>query len=287
MGVSGEALADYGSTLKARDWVRFLATHIMPTPALQHFLNSTGRVVHHLNTLVVGLSAVEVGAATKPTSMDITWAPSDPITSSRQARAFALRSTLVFLAEEINEYIDQITKYPGLKRPSDWSDKKKADRIVWVHQHLEIEADFLMVGAVLVAHWRNRAVHNLSGSRLTDAQKRILISTSEVLGKEFKNLDPHRLLDDFEKNMPSLKDVSSLVAMTIRCVKRLDESIREPSSADDVKEWLDALDLSTQLDRVRRIAMSKGEASAGVETFLRTNCPELLEPYKYYCTGNP
>lgn len=257
----------------------------MPTPALQPFLDSTGRIVHHLNTIIVGLSSVEAGTATKPVSLDITWAPKDLTTSSRQARAFALRSTLVFLAEEINTYVDRITRYPGLTRSSDWDSKKKADRLVAVQRQLKLEDDFLLVGAVLIAHWRNRNIHGQSGARLTEAQRQILIDAKETLKTEFKNLDSQRLLDDFDKDSPSLKDTSSLVAMAIRFVKRLDESIPEPSSAEEVDKWLVALGLKEQLDRVSRVAAAKGKEAVGVETFLRTNCPELLSSYAFYC-GN-
>ena len=257
----------------------------MPTPALQPFLDSTGRIVHHLNTIVVGLSSVEAGHATKPAGLDITWAPKDLVTSSRQARAFAMRSTLIFLAEEINSYIDQITKYPGLTRTNDWDSKKKADRLVAVQRQLKIEDDFLLVGAVLIAHWRNRNVHGQSGAKLTEAQRKILLDAKETLKSDFKNLDVQRLLDDFEKDSPSLKDTSSLVAMAIRFVKRLDESIPEPSSADEVNQWLVALGLKEQIERVSRVAAAKGKEDVGVATFIRTNCPELLNSYCFYC-GN-
>jgi hypothetical protein len=255
----------------------------MPTPALQPFLDATGRIVHHLNTIVVGLSSVESGVATKPASMDITWLPRDVITSSRQARAFALRSTLVFLAEELNSYVDQITRYPGLNRSGDWDSKKKADRLIAVQCQLMIQEDFIFVGAVLVAHWRNRNIHGQSRAKLTNAQRKILLDANETLKTEFKNLDAHRLLDDFDADSPSLKDTSSLVAMAIRFVKRLDQAIPEPTSAAEVNKWFVALGLSEQLDRVRRVAAAKGKESVGIETFIRTNCPELWNSYSYYC----
>jgi hypothetical protein len=257
----------------------------MPTPALKPFLDSTGRIVHHLNTIVVGLSAVESGAVSKPATMDITWAPRDVVTSSRQARAFALRSTLVFLAEELNSYIDQITRYPGLTRSSDWDSMKKADRFVAVQRQLKLQDDFNLVASVLIAHWRNRNIHGPSGAKLTHAQRKILIDAEETLKIEFKNLNAQRLLDDFDADSPSLKDTSSLVAMAIRFVKRLDQAIPEPTSAEKVNEWFVALGLHEQLDRVRRVAAAKGKEAVGVETFIRTNCPELLSSYLYYC-GN-
>jgi hypothetical protein len=256
----------------------------MPTPALQPFLDATGRIVHHLNSIVVGLSAVEAGTAVKPATMDITWAPNDPRTSSRQARAFALRSTLVFLSEEVNTYLDSLSTFPGVKRPADWQSKSKTERLLAVWRVLRLEDDFILVGALLVGHWRNRNVHRKSNARLTEAQRKLFLDAASDIRKDFKNLDPQRTLNDFEKDIPTLKDVSSLTAMTIRCVKRLDEAVPQPKSAEELEEWFAALGLSEDLDRVRRVSSAKGKEVVGVSTFLRTHCPELLDAYTYYCT---
>lgn len=255
----------------------------MPTPALQPFLDATGRIVHHLNAIVVGLSAVEAGTAVKPATMDITWAPHDPRTSSRQARAFALRSTLVFLSEEVNTYLDRVTTFPGVKRPADWKDKNKTERLLAVWRLLKLDEDFILVGALLVGHWRNRSVHRKSNARLTDVQRKLFLDAANEIGDRFKNLDPQRTLEDFARDTPTLKDVSSLTAMTIRCVKTLDEAVPAPKSAEEVNEWFSALGLADDLDRVRRVSGAKGKETVGVLTFLRTHCPDLLEAYNYYC----
>ena len=256
----------------------------MPTPALQPFLNAVGRIVHHLNAIVVGLSAVESGAASKPETMHITWAPNDPQTSARQARAFALRSTLVFLSEEVNGYLDSLTTFPGVGRPGDWESKSKTDRLIAISRHLNLEEDFILVGALLVGHWRNRNIHRKSSARLTDTQRKVFVEAWEEIGKNFKNLDPKKTLEHFENDTPTLKDVSSLTAMAIRCVKRFDEAIPEPKSAEEVNDWLSALDLLEDLDRVRRVSIAKQKEEVGVSTFLQTHCPELLNSYNYYCT---
>ncbi|TCT05737.1 hypothetical protein [Paralcaligenes ureilyticus] len=257
----------------------------MPTPALQPFLDATGRIVHHLNAIVVGLSAVEAGKAVKPATMDISWSPLDPRTSSRQARTFALRSTLVFLSEELNAYLDHLTAFPSVGRPEDWDSKSKADRLMAVWRLLRLEDDFTLMGVTLVEHWRNRIIHRKSNAHLTDAQRKMFVDAVKEIGENYKNLDPKRTLENFEKNAPTLKDVSSLTAMAIRYVKMLDEAVPEPKSADEVINWLSALNLSDALDRVRRISSAKGKEEVGVSTFFRTHCPELLDAYTYYCTN--
>lgn len=257
----------------------------MPTPALQPFLDSTGRIVHHLNSIVVGLSAVETGVAVKPTTMDITWSPNDLRASSRQARAFALRSTLVFLSEELNSYLDLLTTFPGINRSSDWESKSKTDRLLSVWRLLSLEENYILVGALLVGHWRNRIIHRKSKARLTDAQRAIFVNAAGEIGESFKNLDPMKTIEAFDKDMPTLKDVSSLTAMVIRCVKKLDGAVPEPKNAEEVAQWLSALGLSVDLERVRRVSSAKGKEKVGVATFLRTHCPELLDAYNCYCSS--
>ena len=87
----------------------------MQTPALRQFLDEVGKVVHHLNSIAVGLSAVERGLATKPMELDISWHPADLIASGRQARSFALRSTIVMVSELLGEYIAQVASFPSCK----------------------------------------------------------------------------------------------------------------------------------------------------------------------------
>ena len=110
----------------------------------------------------------------------------------------------------------------------------------------------------------------------------LFVNSADKIGENFKNLDPMRTLDDFEKDTPTLKDVSSLTAMTIRCVRKLDDAVPGPNSAEDVAMWLSTLGLSDDLDRVRRMSSAKGKEQVGVSTFLRTRCPELLDAYIYY-----
>lgn len=257
----------------------------MPTPALQPFLDATGRIVHHLNTIVVGLSAVEAGTALKPDAMDITWSPQSLQTSSRQARSFALRSTLVFLAEEINAYLDRVTTYPGVGRTADWSSKDKSERLLAVWRQLGIDEDFAFSGLTLVGHWRNRIVHRRSNASLTSSQRSVFLAASDEVKSKYKGFDPQKALKDFESDTPTLKDVSSLTAIAIHSIRRLDSAVPQPQSEEEVKRWLVALGLQESLDRIRRVSAARGKKEVGVTTFLRTNCPELLEAYVYYC-GN-
>jgi hypothetical protein len=257
----------------------------MITPALQSFLDQTGKIVHHLNTIAVGLSAVETSVAKKPDGLDISWNPHDVVASGRQARAYALRATIVTVAEEIGSFISGLSKYPGVML--DLSTKKERwEKFAAVKDRFSLAENHLYLGPLLVIHWRNRIIHRSSNAGLTKAQRDAFIQESQFVQDNYKNLDPSLVLRHFERNSPTLKDVSSLIAMSINCAKSVSDLIQSPTSAEEVKNWIECLSLTRDLDRVRRVGASKGKERQSVAAFLTTHCPSLLEPYFFYIGDN-
>jgi hypothetical protein len=254
----------------------------MKTPELKLFLKQVGKVVHFLNTVVVGLSAVESGDVTKPDAIDISWHPANVVASSRQARAFVMRSTLVMVAEELGNYISRTILSPACLGITCHGDSR-SDKLDALRTYFSLKEDHLFLGPLLVVHWRNRIIHSNSKANLTKSQRTILIEESPLIKGKYKNLDPILLLDHFDKNTPTLKDVSSLVAMTINFVKSIDQAIPEPASKSEVMKWIKHLDLESELDRVKRVSKNKGKLKQGVEVFLDTYFPSLKKAYFQYC----
>ncbi|MYN14964.1 hypothetical protein GSY71_17645 [Pusillimonas sp. TS35] len=256
----------------------------MKTPALRPFLDSVGHVVHYLNTIAVGLAGVESGVCTKPETLDISWNPKDIKSSSRGARAFALNSAIVFLAEELGAYTNTILGCPGFKSIALPKDPDRAQKFIALHQHLELPEDQLFLGCLVAIHWRNRIIHKRSNAGLTKTQETALISDySSVLYADYKHLDAKLLLEHFSKKLPSLKDVSSLIALSINCVRRIEEAIPEPKSSQDVEDWLSHLKLSSDLDRVIRASVNTPRPEQAVTNFFTTRCPELAGAYALFC----
>ncbi|MBS0416360.1 MAG: hypothetical protein JSR66_01515 [Proteobacteria bacterium] len=257
----------------------------MMTPALQNFLDQTGKMVHYLNTIAVGLSAVEAGVAKKPVGLDISWSPHNVVASARQARAYALRATIVTVAEEIGSFISDLAKYPGVML--DLSTKKERwEKFAAVKDHFSLAEDHRYIGPLLVIHWRNRIIHRNSNAGLTKAQRDAFIEETRVVKDNYKNLDPSLVLEHFERNTPTLKDVSSLIAMSINFAKSVSGLIQGPTSAEEVTKWIECLSLTGDLDRVRRVGASKGKEHQSVTAFLTTHCPSLLAPYFFYIGDN-
>jgi hypothetical protein len=257
----------------------------MQTPALRQFLDEVGKVVHHLNSIAVGLSAVERGLATKPMELDISWHPADLIASGRQARSFALRSTIVMVSELLGEYIAQVASFPSCKNLVLPPKGERDQKLEAVKNFFSISEPELFLGPLLIVHWRNRIIHRKSNAGLTKSQRDQFVACKDVLLQSYKNLDPVQLLEHFNGNSPTLKDTSSLVAMTINFAKHVDGAVKMPSSKDEVMEWIEFLDIKNQLDRTKRVSGAKGKLEVGLRSFLDTHCPFLTDSYFTHVEG--
>jgi hypothetical protein len=256
----------------------------MKTPALRPFLDSVGHVVHYLNTIAIGLAGVESGVCTKPATLDISWNPKDIKSSSRGARAFVVNSAIVFLAEELGAYTNTILGCPGFKSIVLPKDPDRAEKFIALHQHLKLHEDQLFLGGLIAIHWRNRIIHKRSNAGLTKAQETALLNDySSVLYSDYKHLNAKLLLEHFSKKLPSLKDVSSLIALSINCVRRIEEAIPEPKSSQDVEDWLNHLKLAGELKRFLRSTVNVKQPEHAVMNFLNTHCPELARAYALFC----
>lgn len=93
------------------------------------------------------------------------------------------------------------------------------------------------------------------------------------------------LLCHFEEGRPTLKDVSSLIAMTINLARAVDAKISSDLDKNDLDAWLSHLGLDVDIERVR--AETKPEKlSASIRRLFSSRAPILLSGYvKYHCDG--
>lgn len=254
----------------------------MKTPAFKPFIHDVGKVVHHLNTIAVGLSGVESGICKKPPGLDISWDPSDVRASSRGARSFALKSTIVFVAEELSTYTNKIIGSPNIGEVELPKKADKSQRFECLCKHIGISDLHLVYGPLLLIHWRNIVIHKNSNASLSSNQKQSFKTTKDILMSQYKNLSVDKLLEHFHKKQPTLKDVSSLTAMTINCVKEIENKISEPLSKEDVGNWLKHLKLYDGYARIIRVAKNKPDPNKTICNYFTTNCPELKAAYLKY-----
>lgn len=260
------------------------------SPPLASFLRSLGKVQHHLHTAVVGLSAVERRVATKPDDLDITWKPNDPVNSAREARQFVLRAALIFLAEELKEYATRILKYRAIASAETFAPPSDlADRIRALVKSVVLEPRYLIIAPLIACHWRNRIVHRSSNAQLDAAEKQILLDSAEAVSKGYKGIDVGRLLADSEANRPTLKDVTVVLAMSIRFVECVDSFLPPIDSARKVREWLEAEGVLTGVLKLEKQTANQGEPNARrrARQYLLTIAPGLADSYYEHGAAEP
>jgi hypothetical protein len=163
------------------------------------------------------LDAVENGYP-KPDGLDISWNPTDRKIASRKTRKFVLESVLINLSEAINQYIVALSKLPRFNAIRAAWHEPKADSSVWkkltdISTNILGDKEYLIPASVLAVHWRNRIVHDSSRAKLTTQQKALLQKNEEVIAAKYRGLSVDCLLCHFEEARPTLKDVSTLIAM--------------------------------------------------------------------------
>ena len=255
----------------------------MKTPAYKPFIDSVGKTVHYLNTIAVGLFGVESGNCTKPEELNVSWNPSDIKHSSRDARQFTLKATIVFVAEELCAYNSQIIGSPNIGNIPLPKDADRSQKHLALTEHLKINDPALMLGPLLLIHWRNRIIHKKSTAKLTSSQILNFKNANAEIKAKYKNLCTEKLLQDFEKGLPTLKDISSLIAMTINYVHAIEKLIPEPESKKDLENWLKNLGLFEQYERAQKVSLNKPDPSRYMANFFTTHCPNLLTAYKLFC----
>lgn len=252
---------------------------------LRDFLVTVGEAVANLNTTVVGLDAVERGHE-KPETLSISWNPHDRVTAARKARRFVVEAVLVRVAEALSEFISATAQLPRF-RPlrTRWNNNTSlAEKLADVATTVLGDQNSLAAGAALLIHWRNRVVHPRSRASLTPRQIQTLQDASEEIEEEFAGLSVARLLSDFEAGTPTLKDISSLIAMSIKMARRTSEKV-DISSEEDLDALLEYYGLKSRIaGLVAQTTPAKRDAS--VLRLLQSAVPGLAEPYRRLRTSS-
>lgn len=260
------------------------------TQPLRCFLREVGEAVANLNTTVVGLDAVENGHK-KPDGLNISWNPADPKSAARKARRFVLEAVLVRVSEALAQYVATVAKLSRFDTCREsWSKKEIAGKknepsIAEKLTDIAIETVgsdcYKTFGACLLIHWRNRVVHSKSQATLTPNQIKTLKKSSKDIETNYSDLSIERLLEDFKTGKPTLKDISSLIAMTIRLVRLVDENVKDYSK-NDLETLLDHYGLYEQIEKIRA-ETSPEKTTASVKRLLKVTAPGLGESYeKFY-----
>lgn len=198
----------------------------MESEGLNKFLEIVGDAVHSVNTICVGLSSVASGTAVKPCDLTIGWSSSNPDTAAAKARLFTLRASLVFVEEALLKYLDFLeaclTDEP--KIAAALASEGAAERVISVSKFLSNAEPYWWPMVVLLIRWRNKVVHE-STTRLTVHQTNLLTSNADALKDKHAGIEISQTLSNFESGQITLKDFTTLIAVTVRFVRVLDEEL--------------------------------------------------------------
>lgn len=269
------------------------------TQALADFLNVVGNGIADLNTIAVGLAAIGDDHS-KPEGLNISWAPKDPLAAARKARKSAVHAAMVVTVEALNQYVRAVTKLPRFgDLIADWSARKPAPSAAEKFSELatvlfsslersnssRYETRFRTCCVMLLIHWRNRHVHTDSNADLTHQDKALLHANAQRISGEYAGLNVDQLLGDFVVNRPTLKEATTLIAMTIQEVRALDAAVYTCRELADLNAWLDHYKLNDRIEKIRR-ETKPSKQHASVLQMLRTHAPQLREWYESIVPGS-
>lgn len=250
--------------------------------ALNQLLDDIGKASFYLNTIIVGLDAVEHGHK-KPATLDIMWEPTDPKLAARMARHFAVEAFMVRASEALSAFIKAYAVLPRFTSiTTNWnSSTGLVEKIDDLGSFLIGSNNYLVSGAVVLVLWRNRIVHNGSFS-LPQKHVKILNDESRAIYDAYRHLDVSKLLDHARDSRPTLKDVSCLIAITINLVREMDRHVYGSFGKDDVVAWIAHLGLDTAIRKVVRETVPERVVES-IERVLKTNAPRLEADFRRFC----
>ena len=200
----------------------------MHSQAFKRFKNSTGQANHFLITIMIGLDAVEDGAQ-KREDFHTTWNPKDTKVSVIRSRQYAIKSALAWTVDNLDMYFRLCNREPRLFSEAESLEIAQTGHSVYkklvfvVNNHAEITADKYAYVDLLIC-WRNNSVHFDAENKLLPASLHYFknIPHDDAVTKHY-HLDVNRMLTNFEQgDCPTLKEVATLISMTIHFVEELD-----------------------------------------------------------------
>lgn len=267
-----------GSAGSTPDGVR--SEEIVHSEALHVLLRDIGEAVFALNTAVVGLDAVEKGHK-KPETLDISWQPRDRKIAARTSRKFIVESVMIHASEAIHQFTLALSKLSRFEPArAQWKgNTSTSEKISTICAAVLDRDDYLVPAVVLLVHWRNRIVHASSNAKLKHHERQALLKNRAIICDRYKGLDISELLRHFEAQRPTLKDASSLIAMTINLARKMDHAMQQNLSKEELDAWLDHYRIWPMLKKVKA-ETAPGKYRESVCRLFRSQAPYLLDAYR-------
>lgn len=214
--------------------VRIEPVHVSDAPlalritgARREYKMNSGQSNHFLITVLVGLDSVADGKAVLKREFSTSWSPMDIPRSAARSREYALKTSLSWTSDVVDQYRRALLDLPGVIAPDVAARISKLDgrglRLRAVAKELSIvdsiELDMVRLGI----HWRNRMVHASAVSKLDRQVVARLFAQVEPIREQYRGLDIRRATDSADAgHAPRFKEVASIIEAGHRLVQSLD-----------------------------------------------------------------
>lgn len=226
------------------------------TRARRLFKKLAGQNNHFLITILVGLDAVDRGAARVPSELSTSWNPHDHRRSVRRSREFAISALLAWLVDALQTYVHALITAPIVVSDNALRNKlgseSLGERVVALANYTEqyTAARYLVELAIV---WRNRVVHFEARNRVGSHLASHLRKHSQDIEDLYQGLAIDQALDSVERSRkPTFKEITALVRAAHMFVEAVDQAVL---ATVDLNAYLvDVLGLYMSEDPVTRSA---------------------------------
>ena len=246
--------------------------------ALRVLRKDIGGASFLLNTIVVGLDAVEKGHQ-KPDEINVMWAPKDRIVAARKARKFTVEAFIVRAAETLKSYQNTVSKLPQFKPVTDnWSYKTRAaDKLADICKTTIGTKNYLTAAGKLLITWRNKISHN-QALTVNKLDENVLRDNAEEILQRYSLLDIDRLLVHMKEGRPTLKDVSSLISMAINLAIEIDRNVYNSLTKEDVFSLAEQYGIIANIKAIR-LETTELKIVGSVKRAFNSRAPNLYSPF--------
>lgn len=169
------------------------------------------------------------------------------------ARQFAIESSLVFVEESLLQYLRYIISHPSSPENIKYLKNKNSssEKIEQLFEIIKPEKIYWTPMVLLLIHWRNRIIHHHSKAKLTKKQIEILAENKESIKQEHANIDIEKTIENFNNKRITLKDISTLITITIKYVRQIDEFLQlESNSKSNIEYWIKYSNLVNEYNKL-------------------------------------
>lgn len=217
------------------------------TPALIAFRRTAGDANRHLNTLLVALETLKSNTPIRPKGLVVPWTKPGVKKEWDDSRDFVLKGCMIAVVDALDQYMRVVSRISGLVSPKlddVLNGRRKAgeDRRPTVAERFEALANdypktlpLQYVAALhLLVTWRNRFVHHDYRFGLPLPIRKTLKAAGPLFAEEFNKTDIVSALDRFtQRQPPMLDDLATLIAITQRVARRMDEHLLQLQNGAD------------------------------------------------------